>query len=108
MGRKQDRTAAPIGEVDAPEADALAAGFDEVAALNAYKAILARGCAEQKGHIGGRGSAGAMIHHERFQQGVIPPGGGGEGEEQEQQRPVVKSTPHLSLHGQNSYRLVGL
>jgi hypothetical protein len=72
--------------MDAPEADAPAAGLNEVAALNADKAILAGGRVEQKGDIGRRGSTGAMIHNERLQQAVIPLGEGGDREEQEQQR----------------------
>ncbi len=108
VGRKQDGAAAPIGEVDAPEADAPAAGFDEVAALNADKAILAGGRVEQEGDIGGRGSAGAMIHHERLQQAVIPLSEGGDREEQEQQRPLVKSTRAFEVAWSELERLVGL
>src|ERR1039458_2946606 len=101
MGRKQNRTAAPIGDVDTPEADALAAGFDEVAALNTDEAIFAGGRIEQKGHIGGRGFPPAAIPPKKLLQDVIPLREGGGGEEQEQQRPLGKSPPQASLHGQN-------
>src|ERR1035437_8916121 len=82
MGRKQNRTAAPIGDVDTPEADALAAGFDEVAALNTDEAIFAGGRIEQKGHIGGGGVTPARIPHKKLLNAGTPPsesGGGGGG-----------------------------
>ena len=72
FGRKLDRAGAPVGEMDAPEADPFAIGLDEVAALDADEAVLSGGRVVEEGEIGRRGSGGAVVDHIRLEQAIVP------------------------------------
>ena len=72
LGRKFDRAGTPVGEMHAPEADALAVGLHEVTALNANEAILPGGAVVQERNVGRRSSGGAMIDDERLEKAVVP------------------------------------
>ncbi len=51
FGGKLDRARAPVGEMDAPEADPFAIGLDEVAALHADEAVLSGGRVVEEGEV---------------------------------------------------------
>src|SRR5207249_4099485 len=65
LGRQLHRAWTPVGKVYAPETDALAVTFREVAIADLDEAIFTRRCIEQKRHIGGRGGGRVtVVHHE--------------------------------------------
>ena len=84
--RNFHRAAAPVRKVNSPETDAFAIRLHQVAAPDAYKAVLAGRAVRKKRKIGGRGSGRAMIHHERLQELVVPLGEGHAREEACRQR----------------------
>ena len=105
LGRQFDRPAAPIGEVDAPEANALAVGFDEVAALDADEAVLAGRRIEEERHVRRGRGRGAMIHHERLEQVVVPLREGAAGETaQESQEPSEHGARERHEFSQTGFR----
>src|ERR1035441_7584636 len=81
------RARTPVGEMDSPEANPLAVGLDQVAALNTNEAVLTRGSVVQEGDVGGGGGGGTMMDYVGLEQAAVPlargegrgEGGGGGG-----------------------------
>src|ERR1035437_9325894 len=95
--RNFHRAAAPVREVNSPEADAFAIRLHQVAAPDAYEAVLAGRAVGKKRKIGGRRSGRAMIHRERLQKLVVPLGESHAREEPRCQRPSTQPA-HLFTH----------
>ena len=78
--RQFDRAGTPVGEMDAPKADAPAVGLDQVSALNADVAVLSRRSVVQERNIRRRARRRAVVHHIRLEQAVVPLGLGEAGQ----------------------------